>query len=196
MEESLKLKAMFWGAEEIIALLLVLETKTRSGKKIVIESLYRKYSLIKSIFRTRIREIPEETEKRISMALNAHAKERLNNEEPTTDGTHPMLSPVEWKRIQEWILNHARDSTEPFRNKKYMSMMAVSIGFSTGLRLAEIHRLKFADIDFEGEKVIRFRIRWSKSNRRGTKKVWQVAPVFEEEPLLSLNLEAYMSICL
>ena len=63
-------------------------------------------------------------------------------------------------------------------------MLAASIGFSTGLRLAEIHRLKYSDIDLDCEDAIKFRIRWSKSNRRGTKKVWQVAPVFTEEPLL------------
>lgn len=194
MEDSLGLKAVFWGAEEIMALLLILERSAKTGEKIVIQSLYRKYGLVKVIFRTTLIEIPEDVERRVSMALNAHVKNRLNEEEPTEDGTHPMLSPLEWKRIQKWILENARDSTEPLKNKKYMSMLAISIGFSTGLRLAEIHRLKFSDIDLNGQDVIRFRIRWSKSNRRGTKKVWQVAPVFAEEPLLcpAVNLLRYI----
>ena len=63
-------------------------------------------------------------------------------------------------------------------------MLSISFGFSTGLRLSEIHRLRYSDIDLEPKDVIKLRIRRSKSNRDGRKVVWQVAPVHQAEDLL------------
>ena len=65
LEESLKLRAECWGPEQIMTLMLVLETSNRTGNKIVIDSLYRKFGLVKTIFRTKYLEISEEDERKI-----------------------------------------------------------------------------------------------------------------------------------
>ena len=118
------------------------------------------------------------------MALNMHYKQRLDEaDHPTLDRRAPMLSPVDWVRIQRWLVEK-EFSTPAFNNKKYMGMLSVAFGFATGLRLTEIHRLKYSDLDLNGDEEIKLRIRRSKSNRRGSKKIWQVAPAYEAEPLL------------
>ena len=184
VEENLGLKSIFWGANETFCFLLVLETIPRSGKKIVIESLERKYGLVKSIFEKRGYPLDGIEERKVRMALNVHIKQRLDEaDKPTTDKSAPLLSPLDWIKIQTWLLN-TKFTTKAFRNKKYMAMLSIAFGFSTGLRLTEIHRLKYSDLDLNGDDGIRLRIRRSKSNRRGSKKVWQVAPAYEAEPLL------------
>ena len=184
-EEGLSKKAIDWKAEEIFGLLLILERKTKSGKKIVIRSLERKFYLLKSIFSAEGYPIDQLEERKVRMALNVHIKKRLDkSENPTKDGAAALLSPLEWVRIQEWLRDECKMTTRAYVNKKHMAMLAVAIGFSTGLRLAEIHRLKYSDLDLNGEDEIKIRIRRSKSNRTGHKKVSNVAPGYEAEPLL------------
>ena len=185
-EEDLEMKAEVWKEEQIFMFLLVLESETKTGRKIVVKSLERKFGLVKSIFRQRGCPLTELTERKVTMALNVHIKGRLDKSElPTPDRSAPRLSPVQWVKIQKWLSEEpSLENTDNFRNKKYMAMLRISIGFSTGLRLTEIHRLKYSDLDFDGEDEIRIRIRRSKSNRKGDKIVIQVAPAFEAEPLL------------
>ena len=185
LEENLGLKVENWKAEQIMALLLVLESNTKTGKKIVINSLERKYALVKSIFEVRGHPVSKEEQRKVRMALNVHIQERLDEPDlPTEDGTSPMLSPIQWVAIQEWLQNHASTTTPNFVNKKHMALVSIAFGFSTGLRLTEIHRLKFSDLNLNGNNEIKIRIRRSKSNRRGHKKIWQMAPAFPMEPLL------------
>ena len=184
VEKNLEMKSIFWGANEIFTFLLVLEIHPRTGGKIVINSLERKFGLTKSIFEKRGYPISTVEERKVRMALNMHYKQRLDEaENPTKDKRAPLLSPVDWIKIQKWLLK-TKFTTEAFRNKKYMGMLSVAFGFSTGLRLTEIHRLKYSDLDLNGTEGLRLRIRRSKSNRRGSKKIWQVAPAYEAEPLL------------
>ena len=184
VERNLDLKSLFWGANEIFAFLLVLEINPQTGGKIVIESLERKFGLVKQIFANGGYPMDALEERKVRMALNLHYKQRLDEaEQPTADRRAPLLSPVDWVRIQQWLMN-TKFTTEAFRNKKYMAMLSIAFGFSTGLRLTEIHRLKYSDLDLNGDDEIKLRIRRSKSNRRGSKKVWQVAPAYEAEPLL------------
>ena len=191
MQEQIAIKAECWGAKEIFAFLLVLESKSTTvtdgseTDKIVTKSLERKFSLVKSIFNMYYIPIPALEERKIRMALNEHIRNRIDRSEiPTKDQAAPMLSPVQWVRIQQWLKNEASTSTANFTNKKYMAMLSISIGFSTGLRLSEIHRLKYSDLDLNGDAEIKIRIRRSKSNRIGHKKVWNVAPGYDAEPLL------------
>ena len=185
LEENLGLKAECWKAEQIMALLLVLESNTRSGEKIVINSLERKFILVKSIFAARGHPISSGEQRKVRMALNVHIQERLDEPDlPTTDGTSPMLSPVQWVAIQTWLSEEASTTTENFLIKKHMALVSIAFGFSTGMRLAEMHRLKYSDLNLNGKNEIKIRIRRSKSNRRGHKKVWQIAPAFQREPLL------------
>ena len=119
------------------------------------------------------------------MALQEHIKQRIDNSaQPTEDRAAPLLSPVEWVKIQTWLKENVEASTYNFTNKNYMAMLSISLGFSTGLRLAEIHRLRYSDIDWEPRNVLKLRIRRSKSNRDGRKVVWQVAPIHQAEALL------------
>ena len=185
-EQNLEMGAECWKEEQVFTFLLVLESETRSGRKIVVKSLERKFMLVKSIFRQQGFPLTESVERKVRMALNVHIKQRLDkSENPTKDKSAPRLSPVQWVEIQEWLSKEpSLENTDNFRNKKFMAMLSISIGFSTGLRLTEIHRLKYSDLDFDGENEIRIRIRRSKSNRKGDKIVIQVAPAFEAEPLL------------
>ena len=185
-EQNLNLEAQRWNEEHIFTFLLILESETKTGKRIVIKSLERKYAHVQAIFRQKGFPMNERTERKVRMALNLHIKRRLDNSErPTPDKSAPKLSPVQWVMIQEWLSNEpSLENTPNFRNKKYMAMLSISIGFSTGLRLTEIHRLKYSDLNFEGNEEIKIRIRRSKSNRKGDKIVMQVAPAFEAEPLL------------
>ena len=203
MEKELSLRAECWKAKEIFAFLLILESKSKSisdngeKDKIVTKSLERKFSLVKSIFNMYYVPIPAAEERQIRMALNEHIRNRLDkSDEPTKDQAAPMLSPVQWVRIQRWLKDEASTSTKNFTNKKYMAMLSISIGFSTGLRLSEIHRLKYSDLDLNGDSEIKIRIRRSKSNRIGHKKVWNVAPGYEAEPLLCpiRNLLEYVEV--
>ena len=185
MEKNLNLKAHLWRPVEVFALILVLETDTKSGKKIVIKSLERKFALVKGIFRDRGHPLSEAMERRVRVALNDHENKRIDGaEKPSKDRSAPRLSPVQWLKIQEWLLKEGPENTPNFKNKKYMAMLSISIGFPTGLRLSEIHRIKYSDLDLDGEDEIRIRIRRSKSNRKGDKIQWQVAPAFAAEPLL------------
>ena len=185
VEKNLGMESIFWDEDYIFAFMLVLEKDTKSGKKIVINSMERKFGLVKTIFESKGHPIPIDTERRVRVALNDHYKIRLDKaENPTKDGTAPMLSPEQWVKIQKWLEEESNSSTYNFRNKNHMAMLAISFGFPTGLRLSEIHRLKYSDLDLDGEEEIRLRIRRSKSNRRGHKKVWQVAPAFGMEPWL------------
>ena len=185
VEGNLDLKTNFWKEMEIFGFLLVLETATKSGRKIVVKSLERKFLLLKSIFRKRNHPMSEQIERKVRMALNVHIKNRLDKpDSPTKDRSAPRLSPVQWVKIQQWLDTQASETTVNFQNKKYMAMLSISLGFATGMRLTEIHRLKYSDLDLDGEDEIRLRIRRSKSNRRGNKVVTQVAPAYEAEPLL------------
>ena len=184
VEKNLGLKSLFWGANEIFAFLLVLEINPRTGDKIVIESLERKFGLVKTIFENQGYPMDPVEERKVRMALNMHYKQRLDEaENPTKDKSAPMLAPTDWVKIQKWLMD-TKFTTKAFQNKKYMAMLSIAFGFSTGLRLTEIHRLKYSDLDLNGDDEIKLRIRRSKSNRRGSKKVWQVAPAYEAEPLL------------
>ena len=185
-ETKIAMEAKCWKEEQIFMFLLILESETKSGRKIVIKSLERKYLLVKAIFRQRNHPMSETVERKVRMALNVHIKARLDKaEQPTQDNSAPRLSPVQWVQIQKWLSEEpSLENTPNFRNKKYMAMLSIAIAFSTGLRLNEIHRLKYSDLDFDGEEEIRIRIRRSKSNRKGDKIVTQVAPAFEAEPLL------------
>ena len=195
-EQNLQMNSRFWKEEEIFTFLLILESETRSGRKIVVKSLERKYLLVKSIFRQKGYPLSEIVERKVRMALNVHIKGRLDKaEKPTPDRSAPKLSPVQWVKIQKWLSEEpSLENTYNFRNKKFMAMLSIAIGFSTGLRLTEIHRLKYSDLDFDGEDEIKIRIRRSKSNRKGDKIVIQVAPAFEAEPLLCpiRNLLSYV----
>ena len=192
MESNIDKRAECWEAKEIFAFLMILEKKPNTQfdddderSKIVTKSLERKFSLLKSIFSMYYIPIPALEERKIRMALNEHIRNRIDKSiNPTKDQAAPMLSPVQWVRIQRWLNDEANTNTKNFKNKKYMAMLSISIGFSTGLRLSEIHRLKYSDLDLNGETEIRIRIRRSKSNRIGHKKVWNVAPGYEAEPLL------------
>ena len=197
MEENLAKKVNEWKAEELFAMLLVLETKTKTGRKIVIRSLERKYSHLKSIFASYGHPVPMSEDRKVKMALNVHIKKRLDKaESPTEDRSAPLLSPLQWVAIQKWLKEKAKTTTKAYRTKKHMALLSVAIGFSTGLRLAEIHRLKFSDLDLSGDDEIKIRIRRSKSNRTGHKKVWNVAPGYEAEPLLCpvRNLLEYVEV--
>ena len=63
-------------------------------------------------------------------------------------------------------------------------MLSIALGFSTGLRLSEIHRLRWSDVDFNVTAAVKLRIRRSKSNKIGRKIVTQVAPMHKAEELL------------
>ena len=184
--KKIEMEAECWGEEQIFMFLLVLESATKSGRKIVIKSLERKYLLVKAIFRQQGHPLTEQTERKVRMALNLHIRSRLDKaEQPTKDKSAPRLSPVQWVKIQKWLSEEpSLENTVNFRNKKHMAMLSIAIAFSTGLRLTEIHRLKYSDLDFDGDEEIRIRIRRSKSNRQGSKIAIQVAPAFEAEPLL------------
>ena len=185
MEANLGLPAHLWRPQEVFGFILLLETDTKSGQKIVIKSLERKFAHVKSIFRDRGHPLSEAEERGLRMALNEHENKRIDKaEKPTRDRSAPILSPIQWVKIQKWLLNEGKDNTPNFKNKKFMAMLSISLGFSTGLRLSEIHRIKYSDLDLDGEDEIKLRIRRSKSNRKGNKIVWQVAPAFAAEPLL------------
>ena len=77
-EEGLSKKAIEWKAEEIFGLLLILERKTKSGKKIVIRSLERKFYLIKSMFNANGFPLDPSEERKVRMALNVHIRKRLD----------------------------------------------------------------------------------------------------------------------
>ena len=185
LETNLGKSADWWNSSEIWAFLLILEISTKTGRKIVIKSLERKFGLVKTLFATRGHPMSMEAERDVRMALNVHTKIRLDTaDHPTKDGAAPILSPIQWIQILEWLNTKAKANTKPFMNKKYMAMLSISFGFSTGLRLSEIHRLKYSDLSLDGDEEIKIRIRRSKSNRTGHKKVWNVAPGYAAEPLL------------
>ena len=185
MEDRIDKKAECWKSSEIFAFLLVLESDTKNGKKIVVRSLERKFGLVKSIFREKFHPISMEEERQVKMALTLHIQNRLDEpDEPTEDLSAPLLSPLQWKSIQQWLNDKAKITTNKFINNKHMAMLSVAIGFSTGLRLTEIHRLKYSDLNLNGKDGIKIRIRRSKSNRNGHKKVYNIAPGHEAEPLL------------
>ena len=175
-----------WESKEIFSLLLILESSTKTGKRIVVSSLKRKFFLVGSIFEEFGLTNFERNRRELKMALQNHIKQRIDKDEkPSPDRAAPLLSPCEWLQIQQWLVEGIDDaSTENFKNKRYMAMVSIGLGFSTGLRLTEIHRLKFSDISFDHHAALKVRIRRSKSNRFGRKLIWQVAPVHTAEELL------------
>ena len=175
-----------WESKEIFSSLMVLESSTKTGKRIVISSLKRKFFLLGSIFEEYGLTNFERNKRKLKITLQDHIKQRIDNDEkPSPDRAAPLLSPCEWLQIQEWLIQGIDQvSTENFRNKRYMAMASIGLGFSTGLRLTEIHRLKFSDIGYGHHAALKLRIRRSKSNRFGRKLIWQVAPVHTAEGLL------------
>ena len=185
LEESWKKNLKDWGPGEIFSLIMILESSTKTGKRIVITSLKRKYFLVRSIFQQRGLSNFDENRRELSMALQDHIKERIDRDPtPSPDRAAPLLSPLEWLAIQKWLKANIKGTTNNFTNKRYMAMLSISLGFSTGLRLTEIHRLKFSDIDWNHPSGLRLRIRRSKSNRDGRKLIWQIAPIHKAESLL------------
>ena len=185
LEEVWSINLKEWNAKDIFAALLVLETSTKTGKRIVIPSLKRKFYLLRSIFEDFGLTNFEDNKRLLDMALSEHIRQRIDNSAlPTKDKAAPLLSPLHWVEIQKWLKANLVASTYNFTNKRYMAMLSISFGFSTGLRLSEIHRLRYSDIDWEPKDVLRLRIRRSKSNRDGRKIVWQVAPIHQAENLL------------
>ena len=154
-----------WNAKDIFAAILVLETSTKTGKRIVIPSLKRKFYLVRSIFEELGLTNFEENKRLLDMALSEHIRQRIDNSAlPTKDKAAPLLSPLHWLKIQKWLKANLEASTFSFTNKRYMAMLSISFGFSTGLRLSEIHRLRYSDIDMAPKDVIKLRIRRLKSN--------------------------------
>ena len=174
-----------WNVRDIFAAVLVLETSPKTGKKIVTSSLKRKFFLVESIFQEYGLTTFDQNKKLLKMALQEHIKERIDKDpKPTSDLAAPLLSPVEWLQIQTWLKANLEASTYNFSNKRRMAMLSISLGFSTGLRLSEIHRLRWSDVDFNVQDAVKLRIRRSKSNRIGRKIVFQVAPRHTAEELL------------
>ena len=185
LEESWSTALSEWGPDEIFSSVMILESSTKTGKRITVTSLKRKYFLVRSIFQERGLSNFDKYRRDLSMALQDHIKERIDKDpKPSPDRAAPLLSPLEWLAIQKWLKANIKGSTNNFTNKRYMAMLSVSLGFATGLRLTEIHRLKFSDIDWEQPAGLRLRIRRSKSNRDGRKLVWQMAPIHKAESLL------------
>ena len=173
-----------WEAKEIFSFILVLEI-SKKGKRIVVSSLKRKFYLVRSIFAEKNLPNFESNHRMLKMSLQEHIKNRIDKaDRPTEDRAAPLLSPNDWLRIQKWLKDHVEGSTYNFTNKRHMAMLSISLGFSTGLRLTEIHRLRYSDINLDNKGALKLRIRRSKSNRDGRKLVWQVAPVHKAENLL------------
>ena len=185
LEEMWSRDLSVWTAKDIFASILVLETSTKTGKRIVTTSLKRKFSLLKGIFEDEGLDNFEVNKRVLNMALQEHIRQRIDNSAtPTPDKAAPLLSPIQWVQIQKWLKANIVASTFNFTNKRFMAMLSISFGFSTGLRLSEIHRLRYSDIDWDQKNVLKLRIRRSKSNRDGRKIVWQVAPIHQAEELL------------
>ena len=195
LEEEWDKNKSEWEAKEIFSFILVLEI-SKKGKRIVTTSLKRKFFLVRSIFAESNLPNFETNQRMLKMALQEHIKNRIDKaEKPTEDRAAPLLSPNDWLEIQKWLREHTEGSTYNFTNKRHMAMLSISLGFSTGLRLTEIHRLRYSDINLDNKGALKLRIRRSKSNRDGRKLVWQVAPVHKAESLLCpvQNLIWYIS---
>ena len=185
LEENWNRSLTEWGPIEIFSSVLVLESSTKTGKRIVVTSLKRKYFLVRSIFQELGLSNFDRNRRTLKMALQEHIKNRIDRDvRPSPDRAAPLLSPSEWLMIQEWLMENIEGSTSNFTNKRHMAMLSASLGFSTGLRLTELHRLKFSDVDWDQPQGVRLRIRRSKSNRDGRKLVWQMAPIHRAEKLL------------
>ena len=185
LEENWNVEIECWEVADIFAAVLVLETSPKTGRKIVTSSLKRKFFLVESIFQEYGLTTFTLNKRLLKMALQEYIKDRIDKAPtPTKDSAAPLLSPVEWLSIQKWLKDNLEATTYNFSNKRRMAMLSISLGFSTGLRLSEIHRLRWSDVDFNVPDAVKLHIRRSKSNRIGRKIVFQVAPRHTAEELL------------
>ena len=77
LEENWSLSLKDWNARDIFAALLVLECSTKTGKRIVISSLKKKFYLLKSIFEEAGMPNFESNKRVLTMALQEHIRQRI-----------------------------------------------------------------------------------------------------------------------